>query len=86
VDTAGPGSGTGHERTRSTEDVREYVQRLRSLPVDQVMGDVLFSLLNCESRGLRPLPTVPSADWAARILLAGRQIGISEAAPRSGAA
>jgi hypothetical protein len=46
VDTAGPGSGTGHERTRSTEDVREYVQRLRSLPVDQVMGDVLFSLLN----------------------------------------
>jgi hypothetical protein len=46
VDTAAPGSGAGHERTRSAEDVREHVQRLRSLPVDQVMGDVLFSLLN----------------------------------------
>ena len=31
---------------RSAEDAREYVRRLRSLPVDQVIGDVLFSLLN----------------------------------------
>jgi hypothetical protein len=28
------------------EDAREYARRLRSLPVDQVPGDFLFSLLN----------------------------------------
>ncbi len=46
VDTAGPGSGAEHEGRRSAEDVAEYVQRLRSLPVEQVIGDVVFSLLN----------------------------------------
>jgi hypothetical protein len=46
VDTAGPGSGAEHERTRPAEDAAEYVQRLRSLPVEQVIGDVVFSLLN----------------------------------------
>jgi hypothetical protein len=46
VDTAGPGSGADHDRTRSAEDVREYTQRMRSLPVEQVIGDVVFSLLN----------------------------------------
>jgi hypothetical protein len=46
VDTAGPGSGAEHERTRSAEDVGEYAQRMRSLPVEQVIGDAVFSLLN----------------------------------------
>ena len=46
VDTAGPGAGAEQERARSAEDVREYVQRIRSLPVEQVIGDVMFSLLN----------------------------------------
>jgi hypothetical protein len=46
VDTAGPGSGAGDEGRRPAEDVAEYVQRLRSLPAEQVIGDVAFSLLN----------------------------------------
>lgn len=46
MDTAGPGSGAEHEPARAAEDVREYVQRVRSLPVGQVIGDVVFSLLN----------------------------------------
>jgi len=44
--TAEPGDGTGQERAESAEDAREYVRRLRSLPVDQVIGEVMFSLLN----------------------------------------
>jgi hypothetical protein len=46
VDTPGPGGGTEQERARSADDGREYVQQIRSLPVEQVIGDVLFSLLN----------------------------------------
>jgi hypothetical protein len=46
VGTAGPGDGAEHERARDSQDAREYARRLRSLPVDQVVGDVLFSLLN----------------------------------------
>jgi hypothetical protein len=46
VGTAGPGDGTGHERPREQEDAREYARRLRSLPVDEVVGYVLFTLLN----------------------------------------
>jgi hypothetical protein len=46
VVTADPGSGADHDRARSGEDVREYVRRMRSLPVDQLIGDVVFSLLN----------------------------------------
>jgi hypothetical protein len=43
--TAEPGdAGRGGER--SAEDATEYTRRLRVLPVDQVLGDVLFSLLN----------------------------------------
>jgi hypothetical protein len=45
VGTAGPG-GAGQGDKRSAEDAREYARRLRSLPVDQVLGDFLFSLLN----------------------------------------
>jgi hypothetical protein len=44
VGTAGP-NDAGHADKRSTEDSREYARRLRSLPVDQVLGDVLFSLV-----------------------------------------
>ena len=44
--TAEPGDGTGQEQAESAEDAREYVRRLRSLPVDQVIGEVMFSLLN----------------------------------------
>ena len=43
--TAGP-NDAGHADKRSTEDSREYARRLRSLPVDQVLGDLLVSLLN----------------------------------------
>jgi len=46
MDTVGPGDGAGQEQAPSAEDVREYVQQMRSLPVEQVIGDVLFSLLN----------------------------------------
>ena len=42
---AGPG-GTEQEQARAAEDAREYVRRMRSLPVDEVIGEVLFSLLN----------------------------------------
>ena len=42
--TAGPGGGEQADK-RSAEDAREYARRLRSLPVDQVLGDLLFSLL-----------------------------------------
>lgn len=46
--SAGPGDAgqAGQEEARSAEDARDYVRRLRSLPVDQVLRDCLFSLLN----------------------------------------
>ncbi len=43
--TAGPGDA-GHGDKLSAEDARENAQELRSLPVHQVLGDFLFSLLN----------------------------------------
>ena len=43
---AGPGGGTGQEQARSAEEAREYVRRMRSLPVDEVIREVLFGLLN----------------------------------------
>ena len=46
MDTAGPGSNAEDERAQPAEDVREYVQRLRSLPAEEIIADVLFSLLN----------------------------------------
>ena len=46
MDMAGPGSGAEEERARSAEDAREYVRRLRSLPVEQLIAEVLFGLLN----------------------------------------
>ena len=46
VDTAGPGGGAGHDRTRSADDVREHAQRMRSLPAGHIIRDVMFSPLN----------------------------------------
>ena len=46
MDTAGPGDSAGQDWPRSADDAREYVQRMRALPVEQVIGDVVFSLLN----------------------------------------
>ena len=43
---AGPDEGTGQDQAPSADDAREYVRRMRSLPIDQVIGEVLFSLLN----------------------------------------
>ena len=43
---AGPDGGTGQEQARSAEEAREYVRRMRSLPVDEVIRDVLLGLLN----------------------------------------
>jgi hypothetical protein len=46
VGTPGPRDGAEHERVRDSEGAREYARRLRSLPVDQVVGDALFGLLH----------------------------------------
>ena len=46
VDTTDPDSGAEHEPAPSAEDVREYVERMRSLPAEQLIGDVMVSLLN----------------------------------------
>ena len=43
--TAGPG-GAAQGEERPAEDARDYARQLRSLSVDQVLGDFLFSLLN----------------------------------------
>lgn len=46
MDTEEPGSGAGHERTSSGDDARERALQMRSLPVEQLVADVLLSLLN----------------------------------------
>jgi hypothetical protein len=43
--TAGPG-GAGQEGERLAQDAGDYARRLRALPVDEVLGEILFSLLN----------------------------------------
>ena len=43
--TAGP-DGAGQEQEQSAADARDYARRLRALPVDQVLEEFLFSLLN----------------------------------------
>lgn len=42
--TAGPG-GAGQGGGRPAEDAGEQARRLRALPVDQVLGDLLLSML-----------------------------------------
>lgn len=46
MDTAEPGSGAGHKRTSSAEGARERALQMRSLPVGQLVADVVLSLLN----------------------------------------
>jgi hypothetical protein len=43
--SAEPGDDAQGDK-RPAEDARDYARRLRSLPVDQLIGDLLFSLLN----------------------------------------
>jgi hypothetical protein len=45
VGTAGP-SDAEQAGEQPAADAREYARRLRSLPVDQVLGEFLFGLLN----------------------------------------
>jgi hypothetical protein len=45
VSAAGP-SDAEHETKEPGDDAGEYVRRMRSLPADQVVRDVLFSLLH----------------------------------------
>ncbi len=45
MDTAGPGD-PGREDDRPAADAGDYERRLRSLPVDQLLGDFLVGLLN----------------------------------------
>jgi hypothetical protein len=42
------GSDIGAEResTPSADEIRDYSQRMRSLPVEHLIGEVLFSMLN----------------------------------------
>ncbi len=44
--TAEPGSGPGHEQASPAEDARERARQMRSLPVEQLVADVVLSLLN----------------------------------------
>jgi hypothetical protein len=46
VDTTGPGSGADREQAPSAEEIRKYVERARSLPVEEIVKDVVFNLLN----------------------------------------
>ena len=46
AETAGPARGPGHEHAPPGDEAREYVRQLRSLPVGQLLGEVIFSLLN----------------------------------------
>jgi hypothetical protein len=46
AETAGPAGGAGHEHEPPDDEAREYVRQLRSLPVGQLLGEVMFSLLN----------------------------------------
>lgn len=46
ADTASTESGAESEPAESAEDIREYVHRVRSLPVEQVIEELLFSLVN----------------------------------------
>jgi hypothetical protein len=46
MDTAAPGSGAEHEQTLSADEIRERLRQMRSLPVEQVIGEAVFTLLN----------------------------------------
>jgi len=44
--TPQPDGGSERERRLSADDVREQMQRMRALPVEQVIADAVFSLLH----------------------------------------
>jgi hypothetical protein len=46
VDAAQPDGGSERERRPPADDVRKQVQRMRVQPVEQVIADAVFSLLN----------------------------------------
>jgi hypothetical protein len=47
VDDGKPEPDRGPDRTEPSEqDIRDYARKLRSLPVEQVIGEVMFTLLN----------------------------------------
>jgi hypothetical protein len=46
VDTGERGSSAGDERTDRLQDARERAQQVRSFPVEQLVADVVLSLLN----------------------------------------
>ena len=46
MEAEGPGKGAGHEPAGSAEDARKFMQQMRSLPVDQVIGDVMSTMLS----------------------------------------
>ena len=46
MEAEGPGKGAGHEPAGSAEDARRYMRQMRSLPVDQVIGDVMSTMLS----------------------------------------
>jgi hypothetical protein len=46
VDSSGSSGGTESDKARSAEDAREYMRRMRTLPVEQIIGEVVFGLLN----------------------------------------
>ena len=46
MNTTGPGSAAGPDRTGSAEQARERALQMRSLPVEQLVADVVLSLLN----------------------------------------
>jgi hypothetical protein len=46
ADTAGAASGAGHEQAPPDDQTREYLRQVRSLPAGQLLGEVMFSLLN----------------------------------------
>jgi hypothetical protein len=47
MDVGKPEPDRGSDRSEPSEqDIREYTRQLRSLPVEQVLGEVIFSLLN----------------------------------------
>src|SRR5262249_28604019 len=53
VDTAGPGDGPEQGRGRAAGGAREDVQQMRSLPVEQILGGGVFSLLTTAQVQLR---------------------------------
>ena len=46
MNATGPGSAAGHDPAGAAEEARERALQMRSLPVEQLVADVVLSLLN----------------------------------------